>query len=208
MEYTIKYCGNKLNDSHKSILINKHYLHTWRSLMQEAIFELRTPDKKKLIGLAVFGKPSGRNVLKKYGNETIELRRLVLSKKVEKNTLSWFLAKCLKYLRIHTEYTGVISYADPNVGHTGAIYKATNFKYLGQEVTPNPRVIIDQDGTRIGMRQLYQKSKLTGDYVKSAKEYQARVKNGDLKVIKQLKKERFFYQIKEENGNKNKIQGI
>ena len=55
----------------------------------------------------------------------IELNRLVLLKK-EKNLLSWFVSKCLKNLKEKI----IVAYADTKY-HSGYIYQALNFYYLG-----------------------------------------------------------------------------
>jgi hypothetical protein len=46
----------------------------------------------------------------------------------------------LRWLKKNTEIKKVISYADSNYNHTGIIYKASNFKYLG--MTSGGRVIV------------------------------------------------------------------
>jgi len=43
--------------------------------------------------------------------------------------LGWILRTLAK---TSPELIGVITYADPAQGHTGTIYRATNFRYLGQ----------------------------------------------------------------------------
>ena len=44
--------------------------------------------------------------------------------------MSWFLSRCIKYLKKETSVRAVISYADSDL-HTGYIYQATNFGYYG-----------------------------------------------------------------------------
>lgn len=84
-----------------------------------------------LLGVACFGYPVGRNCIQKYGN-ILELKRFVLAPGALKNTASWFIAKCVRELK-KTNYDAILSYADPDYGHEGTIYKASNFNYLGQQ---------------------------------------------------------------------------
>jgi hypothetical protein len=61
--------------------------------------------------------------------DIIELNRLVVNEGLQKNVLSFFVSKCLKHL---PKPLIVLSYADPNKGHHGYIYQATNWLYFGQ----------------------------------------------------------------------------
>ena len=187
-----KELSNKL---HQDIIKTMHYLKTWRSLKSRFVFELIDTETGELIGMAVFGEPCGTNVTKKYGNSVLELRRLWVKDGMQKNTTSWFLSRCLRYLK-RTEHIGVISYSDPNAGHIGTIYKATNFINMGKELSSNPRVVVYK-GKRIHMRQFYQKSKDTGEYIKSALFYQQLVKDKKAKIKNLKKKDIFYFKLKE-----------
>ena len=62
------------------------------------------------------------------GDSYLELNRLVVNEGLEKNSLSFFVSQCLKKLNKNIV---IVSYADPNNGHTGYIYQATNWIYTG-----------------------------------------------------------------------------
>lgn len=49
----------------------------------------------------------------------------------QKNTESYFIGKTLRWLRKNTNISTVVSYADAEHGHTGVIYKASNFTLEG-----------------------------------------------------------------------------
>lgn len=49
-----------------------------------------------------------------------------------KNTESYFLSKIIWYVRKNTGFQTILSYSDLSVGHIGTIYKAANFKLVGQ----------------------------------------------------------------------------
>ncbi|MGA1777123.1 MAG: hypothetical protein ACO39G_08610 [Flavobacteriaceae bacterium] len=84
---------------------------------------------EELIGICVFGTSANRNNNSIGDFKVIELNRLFTEDGVEKNVLSHFVAECLKRL---PSPIIVISYADPNNGHKGYIYQATNWLYFGQ----------------------------------------------------------------------------
>jgi len=83
----------------------------------------------EIMGVCVFGGSANRNNNKMGDFDIIELNRLCVNDGLEVNILSFFVASCLKLL---PPPLIVISYADPNVGHHGYIYQATNWMYLGQ----------------------------------------------------------------------------
>lgn len=90
-------------------------------------------------GVAAFGIPAGRNCIKKYGEGTLELRRFVLCPSLPKNSGSWFMSKCLSQLK---EYN-ILSYSDPAQGHTGHLYKVSNFEYKGKQRQGSTRLEVD-----------------------------------------------------------------
>lgn len=49
-----------------------------------------------------------------------------------KNSESWFLSQIIKWCASNTDYNYVLSYSDKTVGHEGTIYKAANFKSIGE----------------------------------------------------------------------------
>ncbi len=68
----------------------------------------------------------------KYAENAVELRRMVLSPLCPKNTASYFLSKCIWWLKKNTEVTVVYTFADLSVGHKGTCYKASNFVFVKQ----------------------------------------------------------------------------
>lgn len=87
----------------------------------------------ELKGICTFGNPpramnDGNSIFKDLSVRTIELNRLVVSEGLDKNTLSFFVSKCLKLL---PKPICVVSYADKTFGHNGYIYQATNWIYTG-----------------------------------------------------------------------------
>lgn len=113
----------------KDWLLNKHYAKRIPSI--EYSFGLF--DNNLLIGVCTFGCPprvmnNGECIFNSYRVKTVELNRLVVNERLPKNTLSFFVSKCLNYLPIPI---CVVSYADFTFGHNGYIYQATNWIYTG-----------------------------------------------------------------------------
>ena len=82
---------------------------------------------ENLVGGSVLGKPRH---LKKYA-EHIDIRRMACLDNSPKNSESFFLGQIIRWIRDNTQYTHVLSYSDLTVGHTGTIYKASNFYQKG-----------------------------------------------------------------------------
>jgi hypothetical protein len=113
----------------KEWLLYKHYAKRIPSI--EYSFGLF--DEQILIGVCTFGCPprvmnDGECIFNIYRVKTLELNRLVVNDGLEKNTLSFFVAKSLSML---PRPCCVVSYADFTFGHNGYIYQATNWIYAG-----------------------------------------------------------------------------
>lgn len=81
-----------------------------------------------LVGGSVLGKPRHE---KKYKN-CIDIRRMACLDSAPCNSESYFLGQIIKWITCNTKYDNVLSYSDMTVGHVGTIYKASNFKSVGE----------------------------------------------------------------------------
>lgn len=86
-----------------------------------------------LVAVCTFGKPASNPLCigvcgKDLSSKVYELNRLYVDGDLVIN-LSSFVSKCLKHLA--KEQLIIISYADTQMEHVGAIYQATNFIYTG-----------------------------------------------------------------------------
>jgi hypothetical protein len=116
-------------------------------------------DKNDLIGIAAYGLPAMRNQSKCYSCD-IELRRLCLTDSAPKNSESRFISLTLKELK-KIGHNAVLSLADPEHSHTGVIYKASNFEFLGLERGGGSRLIVI-DGVPVHSRTAYAKYGTSG----------------------------------------------
>lgn len=185
LTYNIEYTGNELGDA-KSLIEKWHYSGTARSQQQVHVFLLKLDGKS--VGAAVFGYPMSRHEDK---SDTLELRRFVLIDDCPRNSESYFLSRCLRWIEKNDKgVVRIITFADPNHGHSGTIYKATNFMVAGQESSPNPRVI-KWAGKSVHLRQAYQKR--NGEYTEDAKKVQLAISKGYAIIEKQEKKLKYVY---------------
>ena len=87
-----------------------------------------------MVGAVLYGQMS-TTAWKRFGEserEVIELRRLVLLDECPKNSESRVVGWTLRWVKVNLPHVRVVvSYADPNHGHTGVIYRASNFKLYG-----------------------------------------------------------------------------
>lgn len=109
----------------KEWFLKKHYVHR----MPPISYAIGLFDKEMTLqGVCTFGVPASRF---NFGTQPLELNRLVTNNLLGKNILSYFVSRCLSILSSLASPCVVVSYADPNNGHHGYIYQATNWKYTG-----------------------------------------------------------------------------
>jgi hypothetical protein len=109
-----------------------HYSKSINGIKIAQCFKLVNPDGY-LCGVALYG-AAATTAWKKYAeveSDCLELRRLVCVDDTPKNAESFLVGQSLRWLRKNTDFKVVISYADPNHGHSGMIYRASNFKHVG-----------------------------------------------------------------------------
>jgi len=108
----------------KEWLLKKHYAKRMCSISYSfGLFE-----NNLLVGICTFGMPPTPFFSTLFSGESYyELNRLCVKDGLDKNSLSYFVSNCLKQMKKCV----VVSYADPNNGHNGYIYQATNWVYTG-----------------------------------------------------------------------------
>lgn len=132
MNYTIDIIDKKLA---KELIVKNHYSHKWTSCR----YAIGLFNSSRLIGVAIYGFPVGRQVVKSItpymdNSQVLELTRLWLEDSAPLNSESYFLGKTFDWLRKNTDVKVLISYSDPMFGHLGIIYQATNWLYQGNNM--------------------------------------------------------------------------
>ena len=129
-----------LKNWHYSDYVNIQAKHTF-GLYRNNVFNL-----PELIGVCVYTRPAGptagQHYYPKNPDKVLELRRLCLIDDTPKNAESYFIGYTLRWLKKNTDWEFIISYADSEQGHSGVIYRAANFKYLG-ETKPGKTLKVD-----------------------------------------------------------------
>jgi len=120
-ELTIMRWKNKKNVND---FLNKYHYLGW---VQGWKYAFAIKYKEYVVGCAVFSRPVARL---EDQEDTLELRRFVLLDECPRNSESYILGQLLKLLK-REGWKRFISYSDLEQGHSGIIYKATNWKCLG-----------------------------------------------------------------------------
>lgn len=178
----------------KDFIETHHYSHNINGLRSSYCFGLYDGDR--LVGAMIYGGFAMANAWKKYGDsdqEVMELRRLVLIDDTPRNSESFFIGKTLRWLKKHTDVKVVVSYADPNYGHSGVIYRASNFTHVG--MTSPGRVIMYQ-GRKYHDKAI--RTKYRGKLKPFAVELRKALDDGTAHYVKQLPKHIYTYQLRKD----------
>jgi len=112
-----------LNDIEEWLLY-KHYAKRKCNVM----FVYALVDENEIVGVCTLGMPPTPFFSKLFDKGSyLELNRLITNDGLPKNALSFFVANVLNSIGNYV----VVSYSDPNNGHNGYIYQATNWIYTG-----------------------------------------------------------------------------
>lgn len=111
------------------------------------IHELRRKSDGELMGVAQWLPPTklaAITVSKDNWRRVLSLTRLAIHPDVPKNGASFLLGRSIRMIKAIGEWPHLVTYADEWQGHEGAIYKATNWQYVG--CTKPARRYINSEG--------------------------------------------------------------
>jgi hypothetical protein len=161
--------------------------HTFR-LFREGLFGI-----PEMIGVCIYTRPAGPSAGQTYWpqapDKVLELRRLCLVDDTPKNAESFFVGWTIRWLKKNTDWEYIISYADEEHGHSGVIYRASNFTYLGKTSTGKS---LEVDGKKFHIRTLSMLDRPYG--VEINRRYKE--KDPNVKIIETLPKNIYVYQLK------------
>jgi hypothetical protein len=134
-------------------LIRKHYLGKWPGV---CVCILGMVCRDSLLGVVVYALPP-RETMKRYGGETWELARLWVDDSVPRNAETYLIGRSIRHIARHfPAVVALVSYADPSQGHTGLIYKASNWTADGRtdqdRKTPRFDYVCRSTGKRFSRR--------------------------------------------------------
>ena len=142
--------------SARSFVVANHY----SKKCPPSVLYFRATHDAATVGACCFRQPSLPKVGTAYDAD-IELTRLVMLDAPGKNSESRFIGHCLRWSRDTTHYRRVISYADPDQGHQGIVYRASNFLYEGPEKGHGTR-LITVDGETMHAKTAYDRYGASG----------------------------------------------
>jgi hypothetical protein len=106
-------------------MIDAHYIGMWP---QSPLLTLGLWCSDGLRGCAVFSPPP-KDIAAAEQPEVWELSRLWIADQVPRNAESFLIGRAIRYIKKnHTSVRTLISFADPGHGHSGVIYRATNWR--------------------------------------------------------------------------------
>lgn len=129
--------------SHEAAKYAVEHWHYSHCMPKSKLAKIGAWEDEKFIGAVIFGVGATADLVKMYGLESIqgcELVRVALTK--HKTPVSKIVAIALKMLK--REMPGlklVVSFADPEHGHNGAIYQAMNWIYAGNSLASDEYII-------------------------------------------------------------------
>jgi hypothetical protein len=106
-----------------------------------------------LLGVALWLPPTkvaAQSVNREAWQKVLSLTRLAVKPDVPSNAASFLMARSIKLIRQDGRFVSLVTYADDFMGHTGAIYRATNWTYVGQ-MKGSPRWE-DADGRQVARK--------------------------------------------------------
>lgn len=178
----------------RDFIEKNHYSHNVNGVKVTQCFSIKHGEE--LVGGALFGQMS-TTAWKKFGDsekEVLELRRLVLCDSAERNSESYVVGWCLRWIKKNiSEVKIIVSYADPKYNHSGTIYKASNFKFVGESGKDNG--FVDSiTGKVYHSRSL--RTKYKGEYKPYVKVLREKLEKGILIPIELPRKLCFTYQFR------------
>lgn len=181
--FVFEFKSEALSVEIKKFVTDFHYLHSC-PLLPKYVFTIY--DGSKLVGVALISNFSRFQAKSRYKN-CLELSRLVVADECPKNTESFFLGNLLRWMKENTVIKGIVSYADPTVGHQGTIYKAANFRLIGKSTKSYHYV--DLNGKWINKKTVWDQAKDAG---------QKEIDFAELKKLTKVTEEKkfiYFYEL-------------
>lgn len=172
---------------HYSDYVNIQAKHTF------CLFKTGNFGIPEMIGVCIYTRPAGPSAGQSYWpqapDKVLELRRLCLIDDTPKNAESFFVGWSIRWLKKNTDWEFILSYADEEQGHSGVIYRASNFKYLGKTSAGKT---LEVDGKKFHIRTLSMMDRPYG--VEINRRYKE--KDPNVKIIETLPKNIYIYHLK------------
>lgn len=120
----------RVNQREVDTMIKTHYLGKWP---REVVLTLGLIRKSRTLGVVTFS-VAHPSVAAPYLGEVWELSRLWIDDSVPKNAETFAIGRSIRYVRAnHSNVKTLVSFADPEAGHNGTIYTASNWTLVQHE---------------------------------------------------------------------------
>ncbi len=108
----------------------------------------------RLSGVAWWLPPTrvaAESVSKEEWKRVLSLTRLVVLPDIPRCGESFLIGRSIRLIRQEKKWRHLVTYADDSQGHTGIIYRATNWKYVGR-TGPYPKWIDPKSGRQVAQK--------------------------------------------------------
>ena len=102
------------------------------AVYRHGMYDIRT---NELVGAAPWPPPTrvcAESVNKQNWQRVLSLSRLAIRPDIATNGASFLIGQSIRIIRRDDKWKSLVTYADTRQSHTGAIYKTTNWEFVGQ----------------------------------------------------------------------------
>jgi hypothetical protein len=133
-------------------LIEKYHYAKGVSKVSVYVHGLFEKSTNKLFGVVWWLPPIKQAALSVSDDwrKVLSLSRMVMIPEALRNSCSFLLSRSVKVIRKDGRFNCLLTYADEAEGHTGLVYRACNWKYLGK--TKIKSRWIDSDGKLVSQK--------------------------------------------------------
>lgn len=150
-DYVVKDCCFQ---QAKKLVVKHHYSRGGSNTFVYVHGLFRKDDPWTLRGVAWWLPPTRvacESVNREEWKKVLSLTRLVVTPDVPPNGASFLLGASIRMIRKDGRFVSLVTYADESQGHTGAIYKASNWDYKGR-TGPYPRWVDPVSGRQVACK--------------------------------------------------------
>jgi len=141
----------------KNVILKHHYSHTFPAAELYLGFYVDL----KLNTVVLYGQSTASKMAASLPGKYWELVRLFSFDWAGKNMESYCIGQSIKYIKKHhSDIKVLVSFADPEQGHNGTIYQATNWLYCGKSQADEWYIV---DGEKIHPRSMVAKYGTRGE---------------------------------------------
>lgn len=97
------------------------------------------------------------SVNKEKWKQVLSLTRLAILPEVPQNAATFLMGRSIRLIRKDGRFVSLVTYADESQGHSGTIYKASNWTYVGK-TGPYPRWL-STDGRQVACKATVNRTK-------------------------------------------------